>query len=760
MDCLNVYRRVWVVDFEFTAQPGERPLPLCCVARELRTGELSRLWLADDLPERPPYSTESDSLFVAYYASAELGCHLALDWPIPARILDLCAEFRCRTSGLFVPCGRGLLGALSFFGLDGLAAAEKEGMRQLAMRGGPYSPTEQTALLDYCQTDVDALARLLPAILPKLDLPRALLRGRYMAAAARMEWNGIPVDSDTLAQLRDNWEQIKNRLIAAVDREYGVFVPVGRRTIDPDTRLGAALLREAEEWQIDPHRLADAVEMVWREHQESNAEIRAARRTARRATGLTPHRIRQWEDSGRDYSQFPGLDAQARGLAGTYPALGIGRGYDPDAPDEEDQAGLLWDALRDRDEKTLPKHDRRILQIAAELVQAQGDGEADYSGPMRFSSERWSDYLIRNGIPWPRLDSGALALDGDTFREMAKTHPTEVGPIRELRYSLGQLRLNELAVGADSRNRCLLSAFASRTGRNQPSNSRFIFGPSCWLRSLIKPAPGRAAAYVDWSQQELGIAAALSGDQRMQEAYTSGDFYLTFAKMAGAVPAEATKRTHAAEREQFKTVSLGVLYGLSAEGLARKLDVPAWRGRELLRMHQETFRTFWAWSDRIEMEAMLSGQLRTVFGWTVHVGTDANPRSLRNFPMQANGAEMLRLACCLATERGNMVCAGSRCLACRGAGRRNRRCGFPDARGDARGKRVGAAGFPVTDRGKDRCATPSAIWTTVADGCGTSFQDCFRISTAKGPVPRLARASAFPRNRWRYHRWYGTRTRR
>jgi hypothetical protein len=46
-----------------------------------------------------------------------------------------------------------------------------------------------------------------------------------------------------------------------------------------------------------------------------------------------------------------------------------------------------------------------------------------------------------------------------------------------------------------------------------------------------------------------------------------------------------------------------------------------------------------------------------VFGWRVHVGPNSNPRSLANFPMQANGAEMLRLACCLATEAGIEVCA-------------------------------------------------------------------------------------------------------
>jgi hypothetical protein len=656
MSGLLPYRRVWAVDFEFTAPPGERPVPLCCVARELRTGELRRTWLADGRPPVPPYDTGPDALFVAYYASAEFGCHLALDWPMPARILDLYAEFRCLTSGLTVPCGRGLLGALSYFGLDGLAAAEKESMRQLAMRGGPYTASEQTALLDYCQTDVDALARLLPAMLPKIDLPRALLRGRYMAAVARMEWNGVPIDTETLAQLRNNWGPLKNRLIAAVNQDYGVFLPIGR-VIDPATPLGAAILREAAEWEIDPYQLTNAVDMVWREQRESNAEIYAARQAARQATGLTTNRIQQWEASGRDHSQYPGLDAQARELAGTYPALGIGPGYDSQAPDEDDQAGRLWELLRDRDEKKLPKHDPRILRTAAELVRSQGKDGASYSGPIRFSSERWGTYLAQKGIAWPCLPTGALALDEDTFREMARTYPKEIGPIRELRYTLGQLRLNELTVGTDSRNRCLLSAFSSRTGRNQPSNSRFIFGPSCWLRSLIKPAPDQAMAYIDWSQQELAIAAALSRDGRMQEAYASGDFYLTFAKMAGAVPAEATKHTHAAEREQFKVVSLGVLYGLSAEGLARKLNVPPCRGRQLLQMHQESFRTFWAWSDQIEMQAMLIGRLQTVFGWTVHVGTDANPRSLRNFPMQANGAEMLRLACCLATERGIKVCA-------------------------------------------------------------------------------------------------------
>src|SRR3954453_15048942 len=49
--------------------------------------------------------------------------------------------------------------------------------------------------------------------------------------------------------------------------------------------------------------------------------------------------------------------------------------------------------------------------------------------------------------------------------------------------------------------------------------------------------------------------------------------------------------------------------------------------------------------------------IQTVFGWHLCTKADANPRSVRNFPMQANAAEMLRIACCLGTERGIRICA-------------------------------------------------------------------------------------------------------
>ena len=488
------YQEIWSVDFEFVAPPGERPDPICVVAREMRSQRLVRQW-RDEFSPRPPFRLDERVLYFAFYASAELGCHIALGWPMPAHVLDLYAEFRNATNGISLPAGRGLLGALAYYGLDHIAAIQKDISRDLILRGGPWDCDERQRILDYCQSDVDALARLFGRMAPGLDLPRALLRGRYMAAAARMEWEGVPLDVATLTRLQLGWERIKTALIADIDAPYGVY-----------------------------------------------------------------------------------------------------------------------------------------------------EGTS-------FKIQRFEHYLVHGGISWPRLPSGQLDLADDTFRERAKSEP-RIAPLRELRKSLSQLRLSSLTVGRDGRNRALLSAFGGKTGRNQPSNVKFIFGPSVWLRSLIRPEPGFALAYIDWSSQEFGIAAARSGDQRMMEAYASGDPYLTFAKQCGAVPQEATKDSHKRERDIFKTVVLGTNYGMEAESLAGRLGISPLEAHELLQKHRETYPKFWHWTQNVVDDALCKLDICTVFGWHLDTRANHNPRSLRNFPMQANGAEMLRLACIFGTERG------------------------------------------------------------------------------------------------------------
>lgn len=498
---LHHFREIWLLDFEFAAAEGDLPSPRCMVATELFTGRTFRLWESDlTRLDRAPFDVGAGTLVVAYYASAEIACFRALGWPVPENVLDLYTEFRQMTNGLALPCGRGLIGALTYFGQASIAAVEKDAMRELAMRGGPYTHEERTALLDYCSSDVDSLVRLLPRMEPHLDLPRALLRGRFMVVAADIERTGIPIDVEALSLLRSNWSRIKEELVNRLDHGIGLF------------------------------------------------------------DGLT------------------------------------------------------------------------------------------------FREERFAAWLEQQGVPWPRHPSGRLALDDNTFKEMSRLFAV-VRPVKDLRHVLSKMRLEDLSVGSDGRNRTLLSAFASKTSRCQPSNSRYIFGAASWLRGLVKPPAGWGLAYIDWSQQEWGVMAALSRDRAMMQAYRSGDPYLTFAKQAGAVPSDGTKTTHKEKRSVFKATALAVQYGMGLESLALRIDRTRAHANELLELHKNTYADFWRYSDRVIDAAMLLGHVDTVFGWRLHVVPDTNPRTLRNFPGQANGGEMLRIACVLASERGVSICA-------------------------------------------------------------------------------------------------------
>ena len=274
-----------------------------------------------------------------------------------------------------------------------------------------------------------------------------------------------------------------------------------------------------------------------------------------------------------------------------------------------------------------------------------------------FKEALFEAYLSHEGIPWPRLHSGRLALDRNTFSSMSKRYPA-VQPLHELRKTLGELKLNRLAVGHDGRNRTILSPFAAKTGRNQPSTAKFIFGPAKWVRGLIKPAEGRALAYCDWSSQEIAIAAALSGDELLWAAYESGDPYIAFAIQAGLAPLGATKETHKDIRNRCKSVVLGTNYGMSAYGVAQTAKIHELEAKALLQKHRETYRKFWAWAENNKDRGLLGLKLETCFGWPIQVTAgDVKANTFLNWPMQAHGAEMMRIASILAVERGLQLCA-------------------------------------------------------------------------------------------------------
>jgi DNA polymerase I len=514
------FAEIWLVDFEFVSNPGEHPDVVCLVAHELRTERTISLW-RDQLGHQPPYRTDAEALFVCYVANAECACHLALGWPLPERILDLSPEFRNATNGLRIPgdvgvkknkkAKKGLLNALRYYGLDTIPAVRNNAMQQRAMRGWPFAVDERREILDYCAEDVDALARLLPKMLPDINLPIALYRGEFVAVSARMEHAGVPLDAEVCTRLQDQrtWASVRDAMVPAVDARYGLYV----------------------------------------------------------------------------------------------------RGKD---------------------------------------------------GEWHFNHNLFESYTEREKIPWPRTERGKLDLRDKTFEEMSKAR-TQLQALRQLRHVRNKMRKIKLAVGRDGRNRTVLWAFASKTSRSQPDASKWIFSPAVWLRSLIKPEPGQAVAYVDYSAMEFLIAAALSDrhcgpTNPMLDMYLSGDPYSTYAKQIGAMPPDAGKDfqdNRGIVRDRYKVFLLATLYGMAAQTLSERLGVPDFEAHGMLDQHLALFAQYWQWSDDWVAHALRTGVMRTAFDWTCRTGiTELNERSIRNWPIQATGAEILRIACIIATRHG------------------------------------------------------------------------------------------------------------
>ena len=503
------FEEVWLHDFEFIPQPGERPDIVCLAAHELRSGRTLRLW-RDELGDVPPYRTDDGVLLISFVANAECACHLSLGWPLPANVLDLSPVFRNLTNGRSTPEGKGLLGALRYFGLDTIGTKHKEAMQKRIMRGWPFTPEEREQILKYCGSDIDALARVLPFMLRGLDLNVALYHGEFAAVSALMEHHGVPIDMEIFPQLTDenSWGAVRDAMVPVIDAKYGVYVR----------------------------------------------------------------------------------------------------------------------------------------------------GE---NGEWSFNTARFEAYCVREGIAWPRLETGNLNMKRKTFDDMSKGLP-QLEDLRQLRYVRDKMRKLKLAVGADGRNRTVLWPFKAKTSRTQPEAAKWIFSPAVWLRSLIKPGPGMAVAYIDYSSMEFLIAAVLSdghcgGSNTMLDMYLSGDPYLAFAKRVGAVPRTATKTSHAEERDKYKVMLLATQYGMSAETLAGRLGVSTFEAHEMLNQHRELFSPYWKWSDDWLAYSLQSGVMRTAFGWECRIGLVepvVNARSIRNWPIQATGADILRISCILAARHG------------------------------------------------------------------------------------------------------------
>ncbi len=277
-----------------------------------------------------------------------------------------------------------------------------------------------------------------------------------------------------------------------------------------------------------------------------------------------------------------------------------------------------------------------------------------------FREGRLFDLITARGWDWPFTEHGRPELKIKTVGRQAKRYP-ELRKLVQLREQIAELRISKLAntVGADGFSRCPLLPFWTRTGRNQPSANDKIFLPAlpAWLHGLIKPSPGWGCAQLDWDGQEIGIMAGQSGDPVMIEDYKSGDPHLRFGIRAGLLPPDATKQSHREIRDKIcKPVTLGQNYGMTAYGIAAKTGKSLHWARDIHARHRLIYPVFHRWIADVVAQAKFDGIIYSPFGWPQVVVGSTTSRSLMNFPAQAGGSDMMRIAAIAATEEAIHIC--------------------------------------------------------------------------------------------------------
>jgi DNA polymerase I len=276
-----------------------------------------------------------------------------------------------------------------------------------------------------------------------------------------------------------------------------------------------------------------------------------------------------------------------------------------------------------------------------------------YTPDGHWSDARFEAWLISVGIPaWPRLDSGKIQTDGDAFRMMYGAHPAIEG-LHALKDSIGVIVRAKLPIGHDGRNRPSLYPFATATGRNAHAQS--LFNAHAAMRGLMLFPPDKIPVYLDWRTQEIGIAAAKSGDLRLIRDYTDGDVYYALAVMCGLTDdpdIQHWKSTEKAMRQRMKALQLGINYKMGVPSLAKGLNRHPLIASTIIEMHKRRYPRYWQWNEECADTAMQERKIVSVFGWPLHMTNSPNRRTLYNFPMQSGGADMLRLAAVRLCEAG------------------------------------------------------------------------------------------------------------
>lgn len=260
--------------------------------------------------------------------------------------------------------------------------------------------------------------------------------------------------------------------------------------------------------------------------------------------------------------------------------------------------------------------------LPREIINAQGEINLDCL-----------EKVLPQGIKrdWPRSHTGQLQVDTQTLTALGNDWADMMLNIKAARRAA---ILFHLKVDSDGRHRAWPNPFGTTTGRENPKGWPFVYLPKCH-RSIIQPQSGSVVAQLDYRQQELTILAVKAGNSNLLDVCAGGDLY-EHLRQRGP--------WRELSRSQVKRMTIALLYGGNEQLLAHQFGLPPTTASNWFKSFRALFESEFKWLDQYAYQAYRDRRVSSLDrGMSV---TSQTPiRSIKNWPIQAAGADILRRAC-------------------------------------------------------------------------------------------------------------------
>ncbi len=309
------------------------------------------------------------------------------------------------------------------------------------------------------------------------------------------------------------------------------------------------------------------------------------------------------------------------------------------------------------------KLDAQSREIGARLMELEGQAYELAGGQFNLGSPKQIGEIFFGKLQLPvikKTATGAPSTDEEVLQKLAEDFPLpkvllEHRGLAKLKstYTDKLPKMVNQDTGRVHTNYAQAVAITGRLASNDPNlqNIPVRTSEGRRIREAFVAPPGSVIVSADYSQIELRIMAHISGDEAMLKAFAEGEdiHRATAAEIFGVAPDEVQSE----QRRYAKVINFGLIYGMSAFGLAQNLQIERAAAANYIDRYFARFSGVKQYMDETRMAAKARGFVETVFGrrlWLPEINSGNGPRragaerAAINAPMQGTAADLIKLA--------------------------------------------------------------------------------------------------------------------